>query len=80
MFQKVKIFLKKDTVSFLFSENYFASLDYEGRLFVAFIEGKTYKRGLTIHFFVLRFMKVSFYRQRNLKILLIGYILILTKY
>lgn len=45
MFQEAKIYLKRDTISFLFSENYFTSLDYEGRLFVAFNEGKTYKRG-----------------------------------
>ncbi|MGC8965066.1 MAG: radical SAM protein [Brevinematia bacterium] len=42
---KVKVFLKKDSISFLFSERYFSSLDYEGRFLVIFTDGKTYRRG-----------------------------------
>ncbi|MCX8029465.1 MAG: radical SAM protein [Brevinematales bacterium] len=45
MYQKVKLFAKKDTLSFVLSEEEFVILDYEGRLNLVFNKGIMYRRG-----------------------------------
>ncbi|MCX8096122.1 MAG: radical SAM protein [Spirochaetes bacterium] len=44
MYQKPRIFAKKDTISILFSEELFLIFDYEGRLFLVFDKGRVFRR------------------------------------